>query len=110
MVEEAQIEKAFDWLQHNEVAAAEARAQRVWAAEYRKSLKAILMNESNAKSAADREAWAYAHPKYLEHLDVLKAAVLADETYKARIGRLHLLTDFWRSVESSRRAQGAVSR
>jgi hypothetical protein len=109
MVTEDQIEKAFDWLAKNEVAAAEARAQRTWADEYRKSLKAILMAESNAKTVSEREAYAYSHERYLEHLNAIRAAVLADETFRARVGRLHMLVDYWRSQESSRRAMGAVS-
>lgn len=108
MITEAQIEQAFDWLQQNERAAAEAHAQRVYQIEFRKSLKAVLMNESNAKTISDREADAYADPRYLEHLLAIKNAVLEDETYRARVKRLEWMIEFWRSQESSRRAMGRV--
>lgn len=108
MITEAQIEQGFDWLQQNEIGAAEATASRRYAEEMRKSMKAILMAESDAKTAVERETYAYAHEKYLAHLDEIKRAVLADETFKARRKRVEMMIDFWRSQESSRRAMGRV--
>lgn len=108
MIDESQVQAAFDWLQANETDAAEARAERVYLDEFRKSLKAVLMRESNGKTIGDRESFAYSHERYLEHLTKIRDAVVADETYRARISRSKMLLEFWRSQESSRRAVGGV--
>ncbi len=108
MVTEQDIERGFDWLEKNEVCAAEATASRRYAEEMRKSMKALLMAESDARTAVERETYAYAHEKYLAHLEEIKRAVLADETFKARRKRVEMMIDFWRSQESSRRAMGRV--
>ena len=64
--------------------------------------------EANAKTIGERETYAYSHDRYVEHLEKIRKAVVADETYRARISRSKMLLEFWRSQESSRRAVGAV--
>ena len=71
--------KAVDFLLANAPKYAKARAERIYIEQYRKSLKAILFTESNSKTVADREAEAYSHPKYLDLLHGLQAAVEAEE-------------------------------
>ena len=58
---------------------AQAKANRVYMEEYRKTLKAILMKQSGAKSSAEQERDAYSHQQYEAHLLGLQAAVEAEE-------------------------------
>ena len=83
---------------------AKAKAERVYLDEYRKSLKAILMKGSDAKSAVLQEADAYADPQYLQLLDGLKTAVHGEEALRWRMVEAQAAIDVWRSQESSNRA------
>ena len=60
--------KAVDFIRDNGKKFAQAKADRIYLEEYRKSLKALLMKRSgeNAVNAQEREA--YAHPEYQELL------------------------------------------
>lgn len=100
MITDAEIEKALDYLRDNADAAAQARANRVYMEEYRKSLKAMLKKQSNASSNAAKEDDAYAHPKYLEHLEAVKAAVEMDEKHRFLLSAAQAKTDAWRTQTS----------
>lgn len=83
---------------------AKAKAERVYLEEYRKSLKAILMKGSTAKSAVLQEADAYADPQYLALLNGLKVAVHGEEFLRWRMVEAQAAIDVWRSTEASNRA------
>lgn len=83
---------------------AKAKAARVYLEEYRKSLKAILMKESAAKSAVLQEADAYSNDAYLKHLDALKEAVHGEEALRWRMVEAQAAIEVWRSREASNRA------
>lgn len=56
--------------------AAKAKADVVYLTEFRKSKKAILMQEAQVnglKTGQERESYAYAHSEYIELLEGLKA-------------------------------------
>ena len=103
-ISDAEVERALDYLRDESSSIAQARADRVYAEEYRKSLKAILMNESEATSAAMKESEAYAHPKYLDHLKSLKAAVFEDERRRALREAASMKIDAWRTQSASERS------
>ena len=82
---------------------AQAKADRVYIEAYAKSLKAILMKESNKSSVAAQEVEAYSHEKYLNHLEAIKMAVEREETLRWRMVTAQAAIDVWRSMESSAR-------
>lgn len=103
-ITETDIFKALDWLRDNAEEAAQAKANRVYLEEYRKTLKAVLMKEHSTLPLAAQEREAYADPRYLVHLEGLRQAVFEE-------GRLnHLRTaaeakiEAWRSQEANHRA------
>lgn len=83
---------------------AQAKAERVYMEEYRKSLKAILMKGSKENSAVMQEREAYAHQDYIKHLASLQAAVEQEEMLRWRMVTSQAAIDVWRSQESSARA------
>jgi hypothetical protein len=83
---------------------AEAKANRVYMEEYRKTLKALLMKQSGAKSAVEQERDAYSHDDYRAHLDGLRAAVEQEELLRWRMVTDQASVEVWRSQESSARA------
>lgn len=89
---------------------AQAKANRVHCEEYRKTLKALLMRRSGAKSAVEQERDAYAHPEYAAHLEGLKAAVEAEEMRRWRMVTDQLAVEVWRSLESSARGMDRGTR
>ena len=104
MITDDEIDTAVHWLASHAEEAARARAERVYCEEYRKSLKAILASQSNEKAEAAKERSAYAHPKYLEHLEALKKAVLEDEKNRALRGAAEMKIEAWRSQEANKRS------
>ena len=89
---------------------AKAKAERVYLEEYRKTLKALLMKESGAKSAAEQERDAYAHETYQAHLKGLQEAVRAEELLRWRMVTDQAAVEVWRSTEASKRAMDRGTR
>jgi hypothetical protein len=67
-ITDEEIDKALDYLRDNARDAAQAKANRVYVEEYRKTLKAQLMKEHGSLSAVLQEREAYSDPRYAEHL------------------------------------------
>ena len=86
----------------------EAKAQRVYLEEFRKSKKALLMKESlsmgyEAANAQEREA--YADPSYQQLLKGLAAAIEQEETLRWELESYRLDIEIWRSREATNRNQ-----
>lgn len=97
--------KAVDFIRDNGKKFAQAKADRIYLEEYRKSLKAILMKRSgeNAVNAQEREA--YAHPEYQELLKGLREAVETEETLRWQMVAAEARVEVWRSQEASNRVE-----
>ena len=87
---------------------AQAKADRTYLEEFRKSKKAILMKEAEVyghKTAAAQEREAYAHPEYVELLHGLRDAVAAEEELRWGLVAAQARIDVWRSQEASARQE-----
>jgi len=89
----------------------EAKAQRVYLDEFRKSKKALLMKNAlemgyEAANAQEREA--YADPAYLQLLKGLAAAIEKEETLRWEIEAARLDVEIWRTREATNRMQDRV--
>lgn len=84
---------------------AQAKANRIYCEEYRKTLKSQLMKEAMIKfdsvNAQEREA--YAHPDYKQHLLALKEAVEQEERLRWMLIAAEARISVWRSQEASNR-------
>ena len=103
MIDDKEIERAVWWLAQSAPHIAQARAEMVFADEFRKSLKAILMAECNETAANAREQFAYAHPKMLGHLQEIKRTVLNYEKLRAQREAANMKIEAWRSMSANRR-------
>lgn len=103
-------QQAVDYLLATAPRYAAAKAKRVQLEEFRKSKKAILMQQSDGKTISDREAFAYSHPEYIELLNGLESAVEAEELFRWKMKAAELQVEIWRSQEASNRAEGRVVR
>lgn len=98
--------KALDFIRDNAEAYAMAKANVTYMTEYRKTIKSILMQESTARTDGQREAYAYAHPNYIKHLEALKTAISEAEKLRWLMIAAEAKIEVWRSLESSARAEG----
>lgn len=102
--------KAIDFLLKNAEKYAQAKAQRVYLEEFRKSKKALLMNQSDEKTVNAREQFAYSHADYICVIDGLKSAVEIEETLKWQQIAAQLRVEVWRSQEASNRGLERATR
>src|SRR4051794_26889925 len=86
---------AVDYIIANAGKCAQAKAQRVYLEEFRKSKKALLMGQSAAKSAVEREQYAYSHEDYLALLGGLKAAVEVEEKLRWDLVAAQARVEIW---------------
>jgi hypothetical protein len=107
MIDEISPFKALDFIRNNAHAYAEAKANVIYLTEYRKTIKATLMNDAiEAKTQSEKESYAYAHPTYCEHLQALKIAIAECEKLRWLMVAAEAKIEVWRSLESSARAEG----
>ena len=103
-----EIEKLFRDFRSEIDAAAKAKADVVYLTEYRKSKKAILMQEAQTnglKTGQEREAYAYAHIEYQELLKGLQIAVEANESYQWRMRLAQDRIKIYQTHEANKRAE-----
>lgn len=86
----------------------EAKAQRVYLEEFRKTKKALLMKDAlklgvEAANAQEREA--YADPAYHQLIKGLATAIEKEETLKWELEAARLDIEIWRSREATNRTQ-----
>lgn len=87
---------------------AKARADMVYLTEFRKSKKAILMNQAQAdgvKTGQERESYAYAHDDYLSLLVGLRDATEKSEGLRYRMKIAEERVGIWRTKEATIRKE-----
>ena len=99
-----EIDKALDFLRDNARDAAQARAERVYVEEYRKTLKAQLMKEHDKLSAVLQEREAYSDERYQQHLEAIREAVQRDEFHRFMRIAAEAKIDAWRTQSSNVRS------
>ena len=102
------IEQLFhDWRSSIDEAA-KSKADVVYLTEFRKSKKAILMQEAELnghKTGQERESYAYAHEEYLELLDALRVATELNEKFRWRMKIAEERIGIYRTHEASKRRE-----
>ena len=101
-------EEAAQIIREKAPAYGEAKAQRVYLEEYRKTKKAMLMKDAlklgvEAANAQEREA--YADPAYHQVLKGLAVAIEAEETLKWEMESARLEIEIFRTREATNRMQ-----
>lgn len=98
--------KAVDYMIEHAEEYSKAKATRIHIEEFRKSKKALLMNQSAENSAVAREQFAYSHPEYIQLIEGLKHAVEVEEKLKWMIEAARMRVEIWRSEQANQRAEG----
>ena len=97
--------KALDYIRDNAEAYAVAKASVVYLTEYRKTIKATLMIQSDAKTESAKESYAYAHEDYVNNLMALRTAIEQAECMRWKLIAAQSKIEVWRSLEASTRAE-----
>lgn len=103
MISEDDVERAVNWLVATATEAAQARANREYMLEYRKTLKAQLMRERDGLPLAAQEREAYADDRYIAHLDALRTAVEQDERLRWLHTAAQAKVSAWQTQQKSMR-------
>jgi hypothetical protein len=88
---------------------ADAKAQRVYLEEFRKSKKALLMKQSIESALGAQERDAYAHAEYVELLKGLKEAVAIEEKLRWDLIAAQARVDIWRTEQANLRLEGKAT-
>lgn len=102
------IEKLFHEWRSSIEEAAKAKANVVYLTEFRKSKKAILMQEAQVKglkTGQERESYAYSHKEYTDLLLGLKEAVETHESLRNRMVIAQERIGIYRTHEASKRKE-----
>jgi hypothetical protein len=102
--------KAVDYVLVNAAKFSQAKANRIYLEEFRKSKKAILMNQSDEKTVNAREQYAYSHADYLALLDGLRAAIEIEEKLKWELVGAQARIEIWRTEQANNRNQDRAMR
>ena len=101
--------KALDYIRDNAEQFAIAKANVVYMTEFRKTMKALLMNECTAKTQSEKETYVYAYPNYIKQIDTLRGAIEKAEHLRWLMVGAEAKIEVWRSLESSARAEGRAT-
>lgn len=102
------VERSLVFIRNKASEFAAAKADRVYLEQFRKSKKAILMNQAEregVRTLGAQEIYAYAHPEYLELLLGLKAAVEREEYLSLQLKAAQTNVELYRTAEASKRAE-----
>jgi hypothetical protein len=102
--------KAVDFLLEHAEKYAKAKANRIQIEEFRKSKKALLMNQCSAETVNAREQYAYSHSEYIQLIEGLKEAVEIEESLKWKMTAAQMRVEIWRSMESTARLQDRATK
>ena len=102
------IEHTLEFIRAKAKELGDAYSQREYLKEFRKSKKAMLINEAELnglKGAQARECYAYAHDDYVELLEGLKVANARECELRLLIKAAELRIEVWRSQGARQKAE-----
>lgn len=105
---EINIFRALDFIRDNAEHYAKAKAERIYLEEFRKTKKAILMQDAELhghKSSAAQEREAYAHPEYDALLHGLRDAIEREEKLRWQIEAARIKCEVWRTLNANQRIE-----
>lgn len=98
-------DRAIQYIFDNGKVYAQARANRIYMEEYRKSLKAMLMKRSLESAIGAQEREAYAHPEYTQHLEALKISIEKEEELRWALIAAQARIEVYRTDSANARAE-----
>ena len=107
-MDEINVFRCLDYIRDHAKQYAQAKANRVYLEEYRKSLKATLMATQIGEPVNAREIYAYAHHDYTRLLEGIKEAIEQEENLRWKLIAAQAKIEVWRSLSANQRAEAKV--
>lgn len=107
-LEDIDIFETLEYIKRTAPKYAQAKAQRIYCEEYRKSLKATYMADMVGEPVNAQERYAYSHAGYIAHLQAIKEAIAVEEEYRWKLVAAQALVEVWRSLSANQRAEAKV--
>ena len=107
-MDEINVFRCLDYIRDHAKQYAQAKANRVYLEEYRKSLKAALMATQIGEPVNAREIYAYAHHDYTRLLEGIKEAIEQEENLRWKLIAAQAKIEVWRSLSANQRAEAKV--
>lgn len=108
IVTDDDVQMALDYLRYKAKEAAEAKAHRLYMVEYRKTIKANVMQLHLDKPLAAQEREAYRSEEYNTHLKNLKEAITNDVFFEWGRVLAETTIEAWRTQNANRRGEGKL--
>ena len=102
------IFKTLEYIRDTAPKYAQAKANRIYCEEYRKSLKATYMSDMVGEPVNAQERYAYAHAGYIAHLQAIKEAIALEEEYRWKLVSAQAMVEVWRSLSATQRIEAKV--
>ena len=102
---ESSPDKAIQYLIDTAPLYAQAKAERLYLEEFRKSKKARLMSQAGTQVLGKQETFAYAHEEYIQVLEGIRAAVEKEEKYRWLMTAAQARIEVWKVNEYTKRAE-----
>ena len=100
--------KAIQYIINTAPLYAQAKGQRMYLEEMRKSVKAKLMKSCSETVLGKQEIYAYAHPDYTLLLEGIKEAIAEEENLRWKLIAAQAKIEVWRSLSANQRAEAKV--
>lgn len=98
-----EIERAFDFLRDSAPKIADARRDKVYTEERRKVVWSELRRICNEGTQAEKDAFAYAHEKFQEHVEAMADAARQYELLYAQRQAALAKIEAWRTSSANER-------
>jgi len=108
MISDDEIHDALEYLRTNAPKAAQAKANRIYLEEYRKTIKANGMQKHLDKPVTAQEREAYQTKEYTDHLLIMQEAIRVDELNRWGMVAATAKIEAWRSFNANHRGEGKM--
>jgi len=108
MITDDDIQRAFDFLRDSAPKIANARYEKVRTEELRKVIWSEIRQGLETGPQAERDAYAYAHPDYRSHIEIMATAAGAFSLLHAQREAAIARIDAWRTVSANERGAARV--
>ena len=108
IVKDEDVEKALDRLRFQAGQAAKAKAERIYCEEFRKVIKANVMQQHLDKPVSAQEREAYSSQEYIKHLSVMRDAIEKDELARWQMTAAQAVIEAWRTCSANQRIEAKI--
>lgn len=108
MIDDDKVHDALEYLRTNAPKAAQAKANRIYLEEFRKTIKAQQMARFLSLPVTAQEREAYRAEDYMKHLEAIKDAVYQDELNRWGMVAATSTIEAWRTQNANHRGQGKM--